>query len=239
MVTTSDPPPAAVQRPRVSENRRSNKPIMEKRRRARINNCLNELKSLILDAMKKDPARHSKLEKADILEMTVKHVETLQRHHSALAAAADPSVVNKFKAGWGECVVEVGKFPGLDLNVKRRLVEHLSTCMENRPAEGHVPLTPRTTPSSTPSSSPSRGSSPASTTHPNLVLVPASTTRLPNGEYAFVISSPSPPSSSLSSPPPSLASMPHLVPHSAQPHPTQPLALVVNKGGQRSPWRPW
>lgn len=32
----------------------SNKPIMEKRRRARINNCLNELKTLILDAMKKD-----------------------------------------------------------------------------------------------------------------------------------------------------------------------------------------
>lgn len=27
---------------------------MEKRRRARINNCLNELKALILDAMKKD-----------------------------------------------------------------------------------------------------------------------------------------------------------------------------------------
>lgn len=32
----------------------SNKPIMEKRRRARINNCLNELKTLILDATKKD-----------------------------------------------------------------------------------------------------------------------------------------------------------------------------------------
>lgn len=27
---------------------------MEKRRRARINNCLNELKALILDATKKD-----------------------------------------------------------------------------------------------------------------------------------------------------------------------------------------
>lgn len=27
---------------------------MEKRRRARINHCLNELKSLILEAMKKD-----------------------------------------------------------------------------------------------------------------------------------------------------------------------------------------
>jgi hypothetical protein len=32
----------------------SNKPIMEKRRRARINHCLNELKNLILDAMNKD-----------------------------------------------------------------------------------------------------------------------------------------------------------------------------------------
>lgn len=31
-----------------------NKPIMEKKRRARINHCLNELKTLILDAMKKD-----------------------------------------------------------------------------------------------------------------------------------------------------------------------------------------
>jgi hairy-and-enhancer-of-split protein len=31
---------------------------MEKKRRARINHCLNELKSLILDAMKKDVSVH-------------------------------------------------------------------------------------------------------------------------------------------------------------------------------------
>ncbi|CAG7832927.1 unnamed protein product, partial [Allacma fusca] len=29
-------------------DRKSNKPIMEKRRRARINNCLNELKGILL-----------------------------------------------------------------------------------------------------------------------------------------------------------------------------------------------
>ncbi|CAH1395463.1 unnamed protein product [Nezara viridula] len=126
MVTGS---PAPQARPSDS-NRRSNKPIMEKRRRARINHCLNELKSLILDAMKKDPARHSKLEKADILEMTVKHVESLQRSQVALSVAADPAVVNKFRAGWGECVGEVDRFPGLDSQVKKRLVEHLSSCME-------------------------------------------------------------------------------------------------------------
>lgn len=85
----------------------SSKPIMEKRRRARINESLGQLKTLILDALKKDvsggggtgrgargrPAgpcrceprmcpqssRHSKLEKADILEMTVKHLRSLQR----------------------------------------------------------------------------------------------------------------------------------------------------------------
>jgi hypothetical protein len=32
----------------------SNKPIMEKRRRARINNCLAQLKSLVLESMRKD-----------------------------------------------------------------------------------------------------------------------------------------------------------------------------------------
>lgn len=39
----------------------SNKPIMEKRRRARINNCLNELKTLILDATKKDVSSYKEL----------------------------------------------------------------------------------------------------------------------------------------------------------------------------------
>lgn len=82
---------------------------MEKRRRARINESLGQLKTLILDALKKDvspnhchhcqlmltlrscdsklnythfvpqSSRHSKLEKADILEMTVKHLRNLQR----------------------------------------------------------------------------------------------------------------------------------------------------------------
>ncbi|XP_053677696.1 protein hairy [Anopheles nili] len=128
--TTQIPPAEPVKR--SSDNRRSNKPIMEKRRRARINNCLNELKTLILDAMKKDPARHSKLEKADILEMTVKHLENLQRQQSAMSQATDPSVVNKFKAGFNECAQEVGRFPEMDPHVKRRLLQHLSNCINGK-----------------------------------------------------------------------------------------------------------
>ncbi|KAI4483753.1 PREDICTED: protein hairy [Polistes canadensis] len=114
---------------RSGENRRSNKPIMEKRRRARINSCLNELKTLILDAMKKDPARHSKLEKADILEMTVKHMEAMHRQQVALAAATDPNVLNKFRAGYTECAGEVNRYPGLDPGIKKRLMNHLATCL--------------------------------------------------------------------------------------------------------------
>ncbi|XP_055909576.1 protein hairy [Eupeodes corollae] len=121
----------------VKSDRRSNKPIMEKRRRARINNCLNELKTLILDATKKDPARHSKLEKADILEKTVKHLQELQRQQAALAQAADPKVINKFKAGFTDCANEVSRFPGLDPVVKRRLLQHLSNCINGVKSELH------------------------------------------------------------------------------------------------------
>ncbi|KAL4671359.1 hypothetical protein H8959_004068 [Pygathrix nigripes] len=46
--TTPDKPKTA------SEHRKSSKPIMEKRRRARINESLSQLKTLILDALKKD-----------------------------------------------------------------------------------------------------------------------------------------------------------------------------------------
>ncbi|KAJ8972568.1 hypothetical protein NQ317_017918, partial [Molorchus minor] len=115
------------------------KPIMEKRRRARINNCLNELKTLILDAMKKDPARHSKLEKADILEMTVKHLQNLQRQQVAMSAVADPAVINKFRAGFNECATEVGRFPGLDPIVKRRLLQYLANCLNQGSKSQEVP----------------------------------------------------------------------------------------------------
>ncbi|CAG5953813.1 unnamed protein product [Menidia menidia] len=63
----------------ASEHRKSSKPRMEKRRRASINESLAQLKTLILDALGKASSRHSKLDKADILEMTVQHLQNLQR----------------------------------------------------------------------------------------------------------------------------------------------------------------
>lgn len=106
---------------------------MEKRRRARINHCLGELKGLILEAMKKDPARHSKLEKADILEMTVKHLQNLQRQQMAIAVATDPTVMTKFRSGFNECATEVARYvnriDGVDRAVRQRLINHLRHCI--------------------------------------------------------------------------------------------------------------
>ncbi|XP_041979616.1 uncharacterized protein LOC121733424 [Aricia agestis] len=116
-----------------AELRKTNKPIMEKKRRARINNCLNELKDLLMDAMDKDPARHSKLEKADILELTVKHLQTLQRQQLAAAIAADPAVLQRFKSGFGDCAVEVKKYLSrlatVPTGIRYRLGNHLNTCI--------------------------------------------------------------------------------------------------------------
>ncbi|XP_069771398.1 hairy-related 9 isoform X2 [Narcine bancroftii] len=116
----------------ASDNRKSSKPIMEKRRRARINESLAQLKTLILDALKKDSSRHSKLEKADILEMTVKHLRNLQRVQMT-ALTADPTVLGKYRAGFNECMNEVTRFlsscEGVNADVRSRLLSHLSSCM--------------------------------------------------------------------------------------------------------------
>lgn len=75
---------------------------MEKRRRARINQSLAALKTLILDTAKADNTKHSKLEKADILELTVRH---FQRHRSL-----DIPGVHQYRAGYADCVREVQRY---------------------------------------------------------------------------------------------------------------------------------
>ncbi|XP_014258463.1 transcription factor HES-1-like [Cimex lectularius] len=112
-------------------NRRANKPLMEKRRRARINQSLAVLKSLILDSAKLENTKHSKLEKADILELTVRH---LQRQK-----ALNSSSVDKYRAGFIECAREVTRFlespelggcgkPLIENSVRQRLTRHLESC---------------------------------------------------------------------------------------------------------------
>uniref|UniRef100_A0A672FHE4 Hes family bHLH transcription factor 3 n=1 Tax=Salarias fasciatus TaxID=181472 RepID=A0A672FHE4_SALFA len=61
---------------------------MEKKRRARINQCLDQLKSL-LESYYSTSIRKRKLEKADILELTVKHLRNIQKIQTAAFSTMD------------------------------------------------------------------------------------------------------------------------------------------------------
>ncbi|KAM5125415.1 transcription factor HES-4-like [Callospermophilus lateralis] len=117
----------------AAEHRQSSKPIMEKRPRARINQSLAQLKTLILDSVRKDSSRHSKLEKADILEMTVIHLQNLRRFQVTAALSSDPAVLGKYRAGFNECLAEVTRFlagcEGVPAKVRSRLLGHLAACL--------------------------------------------------------------------------------------------------------------
>lgn len=64
---------------RISESRKIRKPIMEKKRRARINESLETLKKMLLECNPhKTDQKNVKLEKADILEMTVRYLQHLK-----------------------------------------------------------------------------------------------------------------------------------------------------------------
>lgn len=115
------------------EGRKSTKPIMEKRRRARINACLAELKSLLMDVIKAEGARHSKMEKADILEMTVRHLRQLQRQTISGIRTQDTSTHSKYRMGYLECINEVGRFLGSleieEVELRTKIIDHLANCV--------------------------------------------------------------------------------------------------------------
>uniref|UniRef100_A0A671KSI9 Transcription factor HES-4-like n=1 Tax=Sinocyclocheilus anshuiensis TaxID=1608454 RepID=A0A671KSI9_9TELE len=77
---------------------------MEKKRRAHINKCLNQLKSL-LESVCSNNIRKRKLEKADILELTVKHLMHLQNIKRGLFCDSA-----EYHAGFRSCLATVSHY---------------------------------------------------------------------------------------------------------------------------------
>ncbi|CAP24266.1 Protein CBR-LIN-22 [Caenorhabditis briggsae] len=71
---------------------KKNKPLMEKKRRARINKSLSQLKQILIQDGHKNSAQHSKWEKADILEMTVEYLQQLRSSQNCLSSPSTSSV---------------------------------------------------------------------------------------------------------------------------------------------------
>merc|ERR1712018_429629 len=117
---------------RTEEYRKVVKPLIERKRRARINACLDELKDLMVFAMQSEGESISKLEKADVLELTVKHLRNLKRQQMlALNPALD---MDRFHAGYTTCATEVSRTlasTGVDISIGSRLMSHLGHKLNN------------------------------------------------------------------------------------------------------------
>lgn len=124
--------------------RKWSKPIMEKRRRERINRSLEELKRLVLEAQNRDSSRYTKLEKADILEMTVRYLRSLRHHQRAVMTTTDPYMLLKHRAGYSACVAELSKNVigdnSLEPDVKTQILSHLTGCHATQRGAGDIPI---------------------------------------------------------------------------------------------------
>ncbi|EDW85065.1 uncharacterized protein Dwil_GK14454 [Drosophila willistoni] len=120
--------------------RKVTKPLLERKRRARMNLYLDELKDLIVDTMDAQGEQVSKLEKADILELTVNYLKAQQQQRlistsgqqqSSNASNAESAPINfdKFRAGYTQAAYEVSHIfstvPGLDLKFGTHLMKQL------------------------------------------------------------------------------------------------------------------
>ncbi|KAJ4927791.1 hypothetical protein JOQ06_015593 [Pogonophryne albipinna] len=111
--------------------RKKRRGVIEKRRRDRINHSLSELRRLVPSAFEKQGS--SKLEKAEILQMTVDHLKLLHAMGGKGYFDARALAVDYRTLGFRECVGEVVRYlSSLDREspdpIGARLVSHLSHC---------------------------------------------------------------------------------------------------------------
>jgi len=112
---------------RTYQYRKVMKPMLERKRRARINRCLDELKELMVTALQSEGENVSKLEKADILELTVRHLHKLRQQQRLAASPSAES--DRFRSGFISAANEVSRClastPGVDIQLGTKLMTHL------------------------------------------------------------------------------------------------------------------
>ncbi|XP_068180127.1 hairy/enhancer-of-split related with YRPW motif protein 1-like [Antennarius striatus] len=167
--------------------RKKRRGIIEKRRRDRINNSLSELRRLVPSAFEKQGS--AKLEKAEILQMTVDHLKMLHASGGKGYFEAHALAKDYRSLGFRECLAETARYltivEGRESTdpLRMRLVSHLSSYASQR--EVHTGLEHLAWGSA-------YGTAPAHLPHPVLL-------QHPHGRTPASRSCSSPPSSSSSS----------------------------------------
>merc|ERR1719192_3276654 len=113
---------------RTHQYRKVMKPLLERKRRARINKCLDNLKDIMVNTLQSEGESITKLEKADVLELTVKHLRKLKRQN-ALGLTPQATYAGRFRSGYSHCAQEVSKYmtssTDVSVEVTTRLFSHL------------------------------------------------------------------------------------------------------------------
>ncbi|KAK7945624.1 hypothetical protein WMY93_001352 [Mugilogobius chulae] len=106
--------------------RKIRKPLVEKKRRARINESLKELRVLIADA-------DLKMENAEVLDLTVRRVEDILHSRAREVDAVNQEACERFSAGYIQCMHDVHTFvsncSGIEPSVATELLNHLLESM--------------------------------------------------------------------------------------------------------------
>lgn len=127
---------------RTYQYRKVMKPMLERKRRARINKCLDELKDLMVGALQNEGESIAKLEKADVLELTVTHLKKL-RQRGQLSLKPLPNLQEKYREGYTHCASEVSRclasIEDVDVTLGTKLMTHLGIKLTEY--EKRAPLT--------------------------------------------------------------------------------------------------
>lgn len=88
----------------------------------------------------------AKLEKADVLELTVRHLHKLRRERRLASNPVTAS--DRFRAGFTQCAREVSvalaATPGVDVTLGTRLMTHLGHALNGLDAPTPTPMSPTT-----------------------------------------------------------------------------------------------
>lgn len=107
------------------------KPLVEKKRRARINESLQELRLLLAGN-----EVQAKLENAEVLELTVRRVQGALRGRAREREQLQAEASERFAAGYIQCMHEVHTFvstcQAIDATVSAQLLNHLLESMPLR-----------------------------------------------------------------------------------------------------------
>uniref|UniRef100_A0A0K8VAJ8 Enhancer of split m5 protein n=1 Tax=Bactrocera latifrons TaxID=174628 RepID=A0A0K8VAJ8_BACLA len=105
------------------------KPLLERQRRARINKCLDTLKTLVAEFQGDDAIL--RMDKAEMLESTIAFMRQHSRRRSAMPAVAPLEPMDSFRNGYMNAVNEVSRvmaaMPGMSVNVGKSVMTHLGS----------------------------------------------------------------------------------------------------------------